>query len=113
MDGVERFFTALTIVGFAALFASLTWAGLVWLGANGSLALTISIDRAIGPAAANPVNDALAAAGERRAENAQNVSHVDPRHLSDLHSEPKNEAGLVFPGPGWKKEDHQGRHDID
>jgi hypothetical protein len=32
MDGVERFFLALTIVGLAALFATLTWAGLIWLG---------------------------------------------------------------------------------
>jgi len=32
MDGVERFFFALTIVGFAGLFAAATWAGLVWLG---------------------------------------------------------------------------------
>jgi hypothetical protein len=33
MDGVERFFNALTIVGLAGLFATLTWTGLVWLGA--------------------------------------------------------------------------------
>ena len=116
----------------AALVAAIAVAALVIsplpapAGENGSLALTISINGAIGPATANSVNDALAAAGERRAEivildlntsgrtgYAQNVSHVDLRHLSGLHSEPKNEAGLVFPGPVWKKEDHQGRHDID
>jgi hypothetical protein len=33
MDGVERFFIALTIVGLAGMFAAMTWAGLVWLGA--------------------------------------------------------------------------------
>ena len=35
---------------------------------SGSLALTISIDGAIGPASASYVKDALAMAGERRAE---------------------------------------------
>lgn len=35
---------------------------------SGSLALTISIDGAIGPASASYVKDALARAGERRAE---------------------------------------------
>jgi hypothetical protein len=31
MDGIERFF--LTIVGLTGLFATLTWAGLIWFGA--------------------------------------------------------------------------------
>jgi hypothetical protein len=33
MDGVERFFVALTIAGFAGLTATLTWPWLIWLGA--------------------------------------------------------------------------------
>jgi hypothetical protein len=33
MDGIERFFMTLTIVGLTGLFATLTWAGLIWFGA--------------------------------------------------------------------------------
>jgi hypothetical protein len=32
MDGVERFFVTLTLVGLAGLFATLTWTGLIWFG---------------------------------------------------------------------------------
>jgi membrane-bound serine protease (ClpP class) len=58
----------------AALVAAITVVALVVCllsaaaGENGSLALTISIDGAIGPAAAGYVKDALATAAERRAE---------------------------------------------
>jgi hypothetical protein len=37
MDGVERFFIALMIVGLAGLLATLSWAGLVWLGATAAI----------------------------------------------------------------------------
>jgi hypothetical protein len=33
MNGVERLFMGLTVVGFVGLFATLTWAGLIWFGA--------------------------------------------------------------------------------
>ena len=52
-------------IGIVALIVSLL-PGLA--EENGSLALTISIDGAIGPASANYVKDALARASERRAE---------------------------------------------
>jgi hypothetical protein len=60
-------------------------------GKNGSLALTISIDRAIGSAAASFVKDASAT-------DTSNVADADLGHLSDLHSERKIRTGLVFPG---------------
>src|SRR5215831_13092781 len=52
-------------IGVVALAVSLLPA---LAGENENLALTVSIDGAIGPAAANYVNDALATAAERRAE---------------------------------------------
>jgi membrane-bound serine protease (ClpP class) len=58
----------------AALVAAILVVALVvslppaFAGENGSLALTISIDGAIGPASASYVKDALVKAGERRAE---------------------------------------------
>ena len=33
MSGVERFFIAVAVIGFAALFATLIWAGFDWLTA--------------------------------------------------------------------------------
>ena len=36
MDRFERFLLALTFVGIAGLIATLTWAGLIWLGATGA-----------------------------------------------------------------------------
>jgi membrane-bound serine protease (ClpP class) len=51
--------------GVVALVVSLPQA---LAGENDSLALTVSIDGAIGPAAASYVKDALATAAERRAE---------------------------------------------
>ena len=52
-------------IGVVALVVSLLPA---LAGENENLALTVSIDGAIGPAAANYVKDALATAAERRAE---------------------------------------------
>ena len=52
-------------IGVVALAVSLLPA---LAGENENLALTVSIDGAIGPAAANYVKDALATAAERRAE---------------------------------------------
>jgi membrane-bound serine protease (ClpP class) len=57
--------TLLAAIAVVALAASLLP---VTAGENDSLALTISIDGAIGPATASYVKDALAAAAERRAE---------------------------------------------
>jgi hypothetical protein len=36
MDGTERFFVALTIVGLTGLFATLIWSGLIYFGAIGA-----------------------------------------------------------------------------
>lgn len=33
MNGVERFFVGLTVIGFTGLFATLGYAGLLWIGA--------------------------------------------------------------------------------
>ena len=57
--------TLLAAIAVVALVVSLVSA---LAGENGNVALTISIDGAIGPATASYVKDALAAAAERRAE---------------------------------------------
>ena len=64
MQTVKAAFAA--AIAVVALVVSL----LPGLAAEGSLALTISIDGAIGPASASYVKDALAKAAERHAESA-------------------------------------------
>ena len=71
---------------------------------NGSLALTISIDGAIGPASANYVKDALARASERRAEivilrlNTPGGLNTSMREIiADVFASPVPIIGYVAP----------------
>jgi hypothetical protein len=63
MNGIERFFILLTIVGLAGLFGILTWAGLIWFGA---------IAASAGP---------FALAHETQLGNRNRVEHGDTHRL--------------------------------
>src|SRR5262245_9533670 len=74
---------------------------------SGSLALTISIDGAIGPASASYVRDALAKAGERRAEivilrlNTPGGLNSSMREIiADVLASPVPVVGYVAPSGG-------------
>src|SRR5258708_16162649 len=74
---------------------------------NGSVALTISIDGAIGPASASYVKDALAKAGERRAEivilrlNTPGGLNSSMREIiADVLASPVPVVGYVAPSGG-------------
>jgi len=74
-------------------------------GENGSPALTISIDGALGPAAASYAKDALAAPADRHPKivvlRLNTPGGIDRQSMA-IGSVPNN-----------KDENHQGRHDID